>query len=451
MALLLRMPEVATGASEAAIQSWLVSPGDPVAAGQAVAEIETEKAVIEYEAEEAGTFAGALVGAGESASVGTPIAVLALGTETPEQALATAGAGEDPSRGAIVPGGVDDAREAGSRTAEPAPAGAAGTAQHVSGSDGGATDSSAADRGAPGETARLFASPLVRRLAREHGLDLNVLTGTGPNGRIVRRDVEALIGATAPVPAESSAAEPQSQPLAVTGAAESAIDDGVRRVPHTGMRKAIARRLTESTSTVPHFYLVAHCRADELVALRRRVNEQADVKVSINDFVVKAAGAALRDVPEANAIWGEDAIERHDRVDIAVAVSVPGGLLTPVVRGVDTLSVGALSATIGELVNRAREGRLKQPELEGGTFSVSNLGMYGTEEFAAIINPPHAGILAVGGISRRPIVNQDDELDVASMMTVTLSADHRVVDGALAAQLLAAFQRRIENPLSLLV
>jgi pyruvate dehydrogenase E2 component (dihydrolipoamide acetyltransferase) len=217
------------------------------------------------------------------------------------------------------------------------------------------------------------------------------------------------------------------------------------------MRRAIARRLTESTSTVPHFSLVADCLVDELLALRTRINELSEVKVSVNDFVVKAVASAMRDVPEANAIWTDDATRRFTAVDIAIAVAVPSGLLTPVVHGVDRLPLGELSATVRELAGRARDGRLKQHELEGGSFSVSNLGMYGTKEFSAIINPPHSGILAVGAASPRPVVDEAGQLGVAQVMTVTLSADHRVLDGALAAQWLAAFVRRIENPLSILV
>jgi pyruvate dehydrogenase E2 component (dihydrolipoamide acetyltransferase) len=217
------------------------------------------------------------------------------------------------------------------------------------------------------------------------------------------------------------------------------------------MRRAIARRLGESTATVPHFFLVADCRVDELLAVRARINDTAEPGVSVNDFVVKAVAAALQDVPEANAIWTDEATRRFAGADIAVAVAVPGGLVTPVLRGVERMPLGRLSADLRDLAERARGGGLKQHELEGGSFSVSNLGMYGTQEFSAIINPPHAGIFAVGAAAKRPVVDAAGELAVASVMTVTLSADHRVLDGALAAQLLAAFVRRIENPLSMLV
>jgi pyruvate dehydrogenase E2 component (dihydrolipoamide acetyltransferase) len=435
MAILIRMPEVLTGATEAALQSWLVSPGDEITVGQPLAEVETEKATVEYEAEQAGTVAGLLIEVGVQVSVGTPIAVLAGPGESAEEALAS----------------VKADHSAASSTATQADAEVA--APETIAVDGVKTDSTdpenidvepqaqpetddAEDQ--PGDGERLFASPLVRRMAREQGLDLSAVKGTGPGGRIVRRDIEGLEAApkTAAAPAPKAA-----QPTA----------GGFTDVPHTGMRRAIARRLTESKSTIPHFYLTADCRVDELLQLRKRVNDAASDKVSVNDFVVKAAAAAFADVPDANAIWTDDAIRRFDDVDMAIAVAIPGGLVTPVVRGVNRLTLTELAASIRDLAGRGRDGKLKQHELEGGSFSVSNLGMYGTREFSAIINPPQAGILAVGAASPRPVVGPDGELTVGNVMTVTLSADHRVLDGALAAEWLAAFVARIENPVSILV
>ncbi|MEO6532655.1 MAG: 2-oxo acid dehydrogenase subunit E2, partial [Pseudolysinimonas sp.] len=221
-------------------------------------------------------------------------------------------------------------------------------------------------------------------------------------------------------------------------------------IPLTGMRRAIASRLTESKTTVPHFYLTAHVRVDRLFALRAEVNAAAERKVSVNDFVVKAVAGALRDVPAANAIWGGDYIRRFESVDLAVAVAVEGGLLTPVVRNVDSISLVEVSARVGELAERARAGKLRQDELEGGSFSISNLGMYGVDEFSAILNPPQAGILAVSAAKQQPVVI-DGELAVGTVMSVTLSADHRVIDGAIAAEWMAAFVRRIENPVSTLL
>jgi pyruvate dehydrogenase E2 component (dihydrolipoamide acetyltransferase) len=280
----------------------------------------------------------------------------------------------------------------------------------------------------------------VRKLARERGIELSGIAGSGPNGRIVRRDLDALPASAAPV-----------APAVPGAAAGQGVEGAFTDVPHTGMRRAIARRLTESVTTVPHFFLTADCVVDELLDLRARINERADPKVSVNDFVLKAVAAAMQEVPEANAIWMPEATRRFSSVDIGVAVSVPGGLVSPVLRGVETLSLGAIGRTVRDLAERARAGRLTQNELEGGSFAVSNLGMYGTSRFSAIINPPHSGILAVGAAERRVVVGADDVVAPASVMTVTLSADHRVLDGALAAQWLAAFTERIEHPLSLLV
>jgi pyruvate dehydrogenase E2 component (dihydrolipoamide acetyltransferase) len=426
MATVVRMPALAAGASEAAIQSWLVAVGQEVTAGQAIVEIETEKAVVEYEAEAAGILAGILVGDGEAAAVGAPIAVLAATGQSPADALAEAEAETAPGSPAS---GV---------TSEPAPSEPNATAPSATAPSSPAQDARPHEPEAP---RRLFASPLVRRLAKERGLDLASVVGSGPNGRIVRRDLDALPAApVASAPAASAPVVPSSAP-----------DADVTDVPHTRMRRAIARRLTESSATIPHFFLTADCLVDELLMLRSRINADSDLKVSVNDFVLKAVAAAMQDVPEANAIWTEDATRRFSSVDLAVAVSIPGGLVTPVVRGVERMRLTELSAAVRDLAERARDGRITQQELEGGSFSVSNLGMYGTREFSAIINPPHSGILAVGAASRRPVVGADGGLTAATVMTVTLSADHRVLDGALAAQWLAAFVKRVENPLGMLV
>ncbi|WP_278102184.1 2-oxo acid dehydrogenase subunit E2 [Microbacterium proteolyticum] len=440
MAVVVRMPEIATGAAEAAIQSWLVEVGSPVRAGQAIVEIETEKAVVEYEAERAGILAGILLPAGDAAAVGVPIAVLAEEGESVDAALAAAGGAPAPAT--ATPSDTDVA--AAPEEAAEAPAAPASAAPVVAAAPAPPAPGPAPAASPAGEERRLFASPLVRRLAAERGIDLAEVPGSGPRGRIVRRDLDAWTPASAerhPEPAPEAAESP------APAAAGSAYED----VPHTGMRRAIARRLTESKVTVPHFYLQADCRVDALLALRTQINEGREQRISVNDLVVKAVAGALRDVPDANAIWTPDATRRFSAADIAVAVSVPGGLLTPVVREVDRLSIGELATTVRDLAGRAREGRLKQNELEGGSFAVSNLGMYGTTSFSAIINPPHAGILAVGAATRRPVVEEDGSLAVATVMSVTLSADHRVLDGALAAQWLAAFVARIENPLQILL
>ena len=447
MATVVRMPQLAAGGEEAAIQSWLVAPGDPVTTGQAIVEIETEKAVVEYEVDADGIFAGHLVAAGDAVAVGSPIAVIATPGESLDAALAAAGVSTSPS--APAPGPEPTAAPASASAPEPAATPAPIAVPERAPLAG-------SEPGTSATTERLFVSPLVRRLAAAEGVDLGAIQGSGPRGRIVRRDLEDYLVSAAPGAAPAAPPPAPASPTAapVTApqpdAAAPSVATGYTDIPHTGMRRAIARRLTESKSTVPHFYLVADCKVDALLALRAQINETG-VKVSVNDLVVKAVARAMRDVPTANAIWTDQATRQFDSVDIAVAVSVPNGLLTPVVRDVDRMSVAELSAQVRDLAGRAREGKLKQHELEGGSFSVSNLGMYGTQEFSAIINPPHAGILAVGAAGKRPVVTTDGEIAVATVMTVTLSADHRVLDGALAAEWLAAFVRRIEDPLGIIV
>jgi pyruvate dehydrogenase E2 component (dihydrolipoamide acetyltransferase) len=321
----------------------------------------------------------------------------------------------------------------------------------------------------------------VRKLAGQRGVDLAGLAGTGPNGRIVRRDLERFLAAPAqPVtagaspepatpPLAAAPATPAGAPAAIAGGGEAehapVLSDagavraggdsaagaaGATLIPHTPMRRAIARRLTESKATVPHFYLVADCVVDELLALRGRVNEASPVKVSVNDFVLAAVAAAFGDVPEANVTWTEEGLLAYRSVDISIAVATPGGLVTPVLRGVEGLRLSAIARESAALAARARERKLRQHELEGGTFSVSNLGMYGTAEFSAIINPPQSGILAVGAARQQPVV-VDGSLAVATVLRCTLSVDHRAIDGALAARWLAAFTARLENPLGALI
>ncbi len=417
MPTVIRMPAVLASATEAAIQAWSVTEGQTIEVGDALADIETEKAVVEYAAEVAGTVGKLIAQPGDNLAVGAPIAIILAAGEVLEENAS----GDPEPTPQISP---TEPLVAGSPSENPSPPDAVGAAQTIE----------------PGT--RVFASPIVRRLARERGLELGALTGTGPEGRIVRRDLEnapAAPSASVPVPAA---------PPAATQPARSA--SGFTDIPLTGMRRAIARRLTESKTTVPHFYVTAHLRVDRLFALRTEVNAAASRKVSVNDFVIKAVAGALVDVPAANAIWGGDHIRRFDGVDLAIAVAVEGGLLTPVLRRVDASSITDISASVAELAERARAGKLKQDELEGGSFSISNLGMYGVDEFSAILNPPQAGILAVSAAKQQPVVD-DDRLVVGTVMTVTLSADHRVIDGAVAAEWMAAFTRRIEQPISLLL
>jgi len=401
MATVVRMPSVLTGVTEAAIATWLVAVGQTVEVGTPLAEIETEKAVVEYASEVAGTVLELLAPAGAAVAIGDPI--VAVGAPG-ESGRAPAPANSGPvNRERVV--ATERASTAADLTVELHPAG----------------------------HGRRFISPLVRRLARERGIDLDGIEGTGPNGRVVRRDLER---AAAAGPSAASAGHTGVHPPAPAGFDE---------VPVTPMRRAIARRVTESATTVPQFQLVADCRVERLMTARREIAEATSMRISVTDFVLKAVAGALRAVPEANATWGDTVIRRHRSVDIALAVAIDGGLVTPVVREADRLSVSEISRTVADLVERARARLLTQDELEGGAFAVSNLGMYGTQEFSAIINPPHGGILAVGAARQAPVV-EDGALAVGTVLTVTLSADHRVMDGALAARLLAAIVGRIENP-----
>lgn len=435
MATIVRMPEVLANSTEAALQTWLVKVGEMVSIGQPLAEIETEKAMVEYNAEVEGVLVKVLVEEGTAVEVGAPIGVIAAVGEAEPDVDALL-AGEAPARSAVA---------ASAPVAPPVAAPAIDVpvvAVPVTQASVAATPARlAADPITAGT--RQFASPLVRRMAKQRSLDLSGLAGSGPNGRIVRRDLDTLPATSEPTPVLRPASLPAP-------AATEIATPGFTDVPHTGMRRAIARRLTESKANVPHFYVTAECRVDRLFALRSDVNATSPRKISVNDFVVKAVAAALMDVPAANAIWTDAATRRFDHVDLAVAVSTDGGLLTPVLRGVDALSLTAISEQIAELAERARRGRLRQQELEGGSFAVSNLGMFGVDQFSAILNPPQSGILAVGAAKQRAVVD-DGVLVVGTVMTATLSADHRVIDGAVAAEWLAAFVKRIENPLSILI
>lgn len=437
MATLIRMPEVAAGATEIVLSKWQISAGSKVNVGDVIAEMETEKAVVDYESEAEGIVHKVLVADGASVEVGSPILILlAQGEDGSAGDALLGGSAAEVSTPEIVPV-APIAVTAPANTSvsnpiigvpvaqvpEPAPA-----PMNPS-----VTDSN-----------RHFASPLVRKISAERGVDLRLVAGTGPSGRVVRRDLEKHLAeqatnpvSNAPVPAVSAIAKQEHSSSYVA-------------IAHSGMRRAIARRLTESKSTVPHFYLSADCNVDALLELRKRINETSPVKISVNDIVVKAVGCALIDVPDANVIWTPEAMHKYESADISVAVATDGGLLTPVIRGVEKRPLSNLSMEISELAGRARAGKLRQEELEGGSFAVTNLGMFGTKEFSAILNPPQSGILAVGAASPRPIV-QDGQVVVANVMTVTLSADHRAVDGALAAQWLAAFVKRVENPLSMLI
>jgi pyruvate dehydrogenase E2 component (dihydrolipoamide acetyltransferase) len=421
MASVVRMPSVLADATEAAIANWLVAPGDSVAVGDPMVEIETEKALVEYQAEEPGIVGRLVLAAGEAGEVGAAMAVLIREGETDADIDAALG-GEAPAPAALP---------AAPASAAPPAAAARARANGQAGADG--------------SPSRVFASPLVRKVAVQKGIDLAGVTGTGPNGRIVRRDIARLEERRE----RQQRLEPSPAPLAPPGPAV-ALAAGDTLIPHTPTRRAIARRLTESKATTPHFYLSTECVVDELLALRGRINETAAEKISVNDFVVMAVAAAFADVPEANVTWSDEGLVAHGSVDVSIAVATEGGLVTPVLRGVDARRLSGIARETRDLAGRARRRRLLQHELEGGTFAVSNLGMYGTLEFSAIINPPQSGILAVGAAKQQPVV-VDGAVTVATVMKCMLSVDHRAIDGALAARWLSAFTVRLENPMGMIV
>jgi len=413
------MPEVAANATEAVLAEWLVGENAEFAALDTIATVETEKALVDVEAEDAGVVLKTLVPPGALVEVGAPIAVLGA----PGEAAADL-----------------DALLAELGVAEPV--------EHVVPERRSVPDPVVEVRGAPApslettpQNGRIFASPLARKLARLAEIPVEQIAGTGPRGRILRRDVEAAVAGRS-----TSVVEPVETPAPTQGGRP--VVEPVE-TPHSRLRRAIASRLVESKQTAPHFYLRATVRADRLVALRAELNEGAETRVSLNDLVVKAVAAAHARVPEMNVVWTPDAVRSFSSVDVAVAVATDRGLVTPVLRDVTSLTVSAVAARVQDLVTRAREGRLKQDELEGGTISVTNLGMYGVEEFAAIINPPHAAILAVGAVRDEPVV-EDGAVVPGRVMTVTLSVDHRPVDGVVAARWLAALVDLLEHPTRIL-
>jgi pyruvate dehydrogenase E2 component (dihydrolipoamide acetyltransferase) len=423
MPTLLRMPAIAAGAETAVLSEWQVQEGVPFRKSDAIATVETDKAMVDMEAEEAGVILRFLVGSGEQVEVGAAIAL----SGAPGEAV-------DDIEAALRDLGVQ-AASSSSNGSQPSPV-------KPSSSDGPTTVPST-------HGGRVFATPLVRRLARDVDLDLGAVSGTGPNGRIVRRDIEALL-----TPAPNGDATPDEPAEPRPPAAADNGDFGFKDVPHTRIRAAIAARLTESKRDAPHFYLRGTCRVDKLLKMRAELNavaENADgTKVSVNDLIIKAAARAHTIVPAMNVVWTKDAVRRFDTVDIAVAVATNRGLLTPVVRDAARRSLSAVSANVSELAERARLGTLTQREIEGGSFCISNLGMYGTEEFSAIINPPQSAILAVGAALSEPVVH-DGELAIATVMRVTLSVDHRPIDGSIAAEWMRTFVGIVENPLQILL
>ncbi|CVI55402.1 pyruvate dehydrogenase complex dihydrolipoamide acetyltransferase [Agrobacterium leguminum] len=452
------MPALSPTMEEGNLAKWLVKEGDKVAPGDVIAEIETDKATMEVEAVDEGTVAKLVVPAGtEAVKVNALIAILAAdGEDVAEAAKGGAAAPAKAEAKAEAP-----KQEAKVEAAAPAVAGNGFVGNASPASAGGDRVGNGAPASASGE--RIFASPLARRLAKEAGLDLSAVSGSGPHGRIVKTDVEkaaASGGAKAAPSAAASAGAPA--PALAKGPSDEAVlklfeQGSYELVPHDGMRKVIAKRLVESKQTVPHFYVSVDCELDTLLALRAQLNAAAPekdgkpaYKLSVNDMVIKALALSLRDVPDANVSWTESAMVKHKHSDVGVAVSIPGGLITPIIRKAEEKSLSTISNEMKDYGKRAKERKLKPEEYQGGTTAVSNMGMMGVKSFSAVINPPHATILAVGAGEERAVV-KNGEIKIANVMTVTLSTDHRCVDGALGAELIGAFKRYIENPMGMLV
>ena len=425
------MPALSPTMEEGTLAKWLVKEGDAVASGDVMCEIETDKATMEFEAVDEGVIGKILIPEGtEGVKVNAAIAVLLEDGESADDIGATSAA---PAPSAEPKVQAPAAAEAPKAT--PAPAAAK--------SDG----------------SRLFASPLARRIAEQKGLDLSQIKGSGPHGRIIKADVETATQTAAPKAAAPATAPTASAPAAMaTGPSSDTVakmyaDREYEEITLNGMRKTIAARLTEAKQTVPHFYLRRDIQLDALMAFRAQLNKQLEprgVKLSVNDFIIKACALALQEVPDANAVWAGDKVFKLKPSDVAVAVAIEGGLFTPILKDAEMKSLSALSAEMKDLAARARDRKLAPHEYQGGSFAISNLGMFGIDNFDAVINPPHGAILAVGAGTKKPVVNTDGELGIATVMSVTLSVDHRVIDGALGAELLNAIKSNLEAPMTML-
>jgi len=453
MATEILMPALSPTMEEGTLAKWLVKEGDEVKSGMVLAEIETDKATMEFEAVDEGVMGKILIAEGTSGvKVNQAIAIL---IEEGEEVPADAGASKPASDQSTDDQKADTEEEKVGRQEQVEPEGEGKVA----------TTSAAptASKGAPapkGDGKRVFASPLARRIAADKGLDLSQLTGSGPHGRIVKADVEAAKPAAAKSEAPSAKAEAPKMAAPVASATSNA--DAVKKMydgrayeemPLDGMRKVIAARLTEAKQTIPHFYLRRDVNLDPLMKFRATLNAQLEgrgVKLSVNDFIIKACALALQQVKDANAVWAGDRILKMKASDVAVAVSVEGGLFTPVLKDADQKSLSTLSAEMKDLAARARNKKLAPHEYQGGSFAISNLGMMGIENFDAIISPPQGAILAVGAGLKKPVVGKDGELTVATMMSMTLSVDHRVIDGALGAELMKAIVENLESPMAML-
>jgi pyruvate dehydrogenase E2 component (dihydrolipoamide acetyltransferase) len=442
------MPALSPTMEKGNLAKWLKKEGDKVKSGDVIAEIETDKATMEVEAVDEGTIAKIVVPEGtQDVAVNDVIAVLASEGEDVKAAAAGAGAASAPPKAAPAAEAPPAAKPA--PAAAPAPKAAAPAAAAP-------TPSAPQTNG----HARIFSSPLARRLAREAGIELARINGSGPHGRVIARDVEeAKSGKGLKAPAAVPAGAPSIAPSMSDKQIRALYEDGSYEViPHDGMRRTIAQRLTASVQTIPHFYLTMDCNIGLLVEAREQINAAAPkdkdgkpaYKLSVNDFVIKALALALQRIPNANVSWTDGGMLKHKHSDVGVAVAMPGGLITPIIRKAETKPVSVISAEMKDFAARARARKLKPEEYQGGTSAVSNLGMYGIKDFTAVINPPHATILAVGAGEERPIV-KNGKIEVAQIMSVTMSCDHRAVDGALGAELIGAFKMLIENPVMMVV
>jgi pyruvate dehydrogenase E2 component (dihydrolipoamide acetyltransferase) len=446
------MPALSPTMEEGTLAKWLVKEGDTVNSGDILAEIETDKATMEFEAVDEGTIGKILIEDGtEGVKVNTPIAVLLEEGESADDIDSTSSA----------PAAEDKAPETEETKAPKEDDTKAAAATPAAASAGaGASAAPAAPQGSDGK--RIFATPLARRIAADKGLDLTQIEGSGPHGRIVKADVENATAKPAEKAASATADTPAAKKAdaAVMPAGPSAeqvikMYDGreFEEVKLDGMRKTVAARLTEAKQTIPHFYLRRDIKLDALLKFRSQLNKQLEgrgVKLSVNDFIIKACALALQSVPDANAVWAGDRMLKLKPSDVAVAVAVDGGLFTPVLKDAEMKSLSALSSEMKDLATRARDRKLAPHEYVGGSFAISNLGMFGIDNFDAVINPPHGAILAVGSGVKKPVVGDDGELSVATVMSVTLSVDHRVIDGALGAELLKAIVENLENPMVML-
>lgn len=447
------MPALSPTMEKGNLAKWLKKEGDKVKSGDVIAEIETDKATMEVEAVDEGTIAKILVPEGtQDVAVNDVIAVLAGDGE--DVKAAGAGAVSAPPKAAPAAEAPAPAKPA------PAPASAAAPATKAAAPAAAAPAPQAASAPQTNGHARTFSSPLARRLAKEAGIELARIDGSGPHGRVIARDVEeAKSGKGLKAPAAAPAVAPSVAPSMSDKQIRALFEDGSYEViPHDGMRRTIAQRLTASVQTVPHFYLTMDCDIGKLLAAREEINAAAPkdkekkplYKLSVNDFVIKAMAIALQRIPSTNVSWTDGGMLKHKHSDIGVAVAMPGGLITPIIRKAETKSLSTISAEMKDFAARARARKLKPEEYQGGTTAVSNLGMYGIKDFTAVINPPHATILAVGTSEERPVVRAG-KIEIAHIMSVTLSCDHRAVDGALGAELIGAFKMLIENPVMMMV